>query len=156
MRDHIFQGTDRAREGLESQQSERDIHWSASRSSLINERKIRNFGTSHPVNAMLNYAYAVLLTKMKIQAIADGYDPMIGILHDQRHKEKDLTPSFALDLMEPRLPVVDRVLLKLIAEETFSGADFDIQSNGVCRVNPELAKLISASAMTDLSLKVPS
>jgi len=114
-----------------------------SRSSLSNERKIRNFGASHPVNAMLNYAYAVLLTKMKIQAIADGYDPMIGILHDQRHKEKDLTPSFALDLMEPHRPVVDRVVLKLIADETFSGADFDIQSNGVCRVNPELVRYLT-------------
>ena len=92
---------------------------------------------------MLNYAYEVLLTKMKIQAIADGYDPMIGILHDQRHKEKDLTPSFALDLMEPHRPVVDRVVLKLIADETFSGADFDIQSNGVCRVNPELVRYLT-------------
>lgn len=111
-----------------------------SRSSLSNERKIRNFRASHPVNAMLNYAYAVLLTKMKIQAIADGYDPMIGILHDQRHDKKDNTPSFALDLMEPHRPEVDRVILKLIAEMTFSGADFDLQSDGVVRLNPELIR----------------
>ena len=65
---------------------------------------------------------------------------MLGVLHDQRHKDKDLTPSFALDLMEPHRPVVDRVPLKLIADETFSGADFDIQSNGVCRVSPEIVR----------------
>jgi len=114
-----------------------------SRSSIITGVKRKNWKAAHPINAMLNYAYAALLTKTKIQAICDGYDPMIGILHDQRHKEKDLTPSFALDLMEPQRPVVDRVILKLIAEETFSGADFDIQSNGVCRLNPELARTLA-------------
>lgn len=114
-----------------------------SRSSIITGVKPKNWNASHPINAMLNYGYAVLLTKMKIQAICDGYDPMIGILHDQRHREKDLTPSFALDLMEPHRPVVDRVVLKLIAEETFSGADFDIQSNGVCRLNPGLARRLA-------------
>ncbi|WP_373088739.1 CRISPR-associated endonuclease Cas1 [Sneathiella sp.] len=111
-----------------------------SRSSILTGVNPKNKNASHPINAMLNYAYAALLTKAKIQAICDGYDPMIGILHDQRHKEKDLTPSFALDLMEPQRPVVDRVILKLIAEQTFSGSDFDIQSNGVCRLNPALAR----------------
>jgi len=89
---------------------------------------------------MLNYAYAVLLTKMKIQAIADGYDPMIGILHDQRHDKKDNTPSFALDLMEPHRPEVDRIVLRVIEDTTFCGADFDLQSDGVVRVNPELLR----------------
>jgi len=70
--------------------------------------------------------------------LRDGYDPMLGILHDQRHKDKDRTPSFALDLMEPLRPVVDRAVLKLISNETFSGADFQLQSDGVCRLNPEL------------------
>lgn len=118
-----------------------------SRSSILTGVNPKNKNASHPINAMLNYAYAALLTRTKIQAICDGYDPMIGILHDQRHKEKDLTPSFALDLMEPQRPVVDRVILKLIAEETFSGADFDIQSNGVCRLNPELARTLALSTM---------
>ena len=44
---------------------------------------------------------------------------MIGVMHDQREKHKDNTPSFALDLVEPMRPVVDRLILKLIAEETF-------------------------------------
>jgi len=113
-----------------------------SRSSILTGVNPKNKNASHPINAMLNYAYAALLTRTKIQVICDGYDPMIGILHDQRHKEKDLTPSFALDLMEPKRPVVDRVILKLIADETFCGADFDIQSNGVCRLNPELARTL--------------
>lgn len=110
-----------------------------SRSSVNTGNKMLNRNADHPINAMLNYAYAALMTKMKIQAIAEGYDPMIGVLHDQRRREKEITPSFALDLMEPHRPVVDRVILKLIAEETFSGADFDLQSDGVVRVSPGLA-----------------
>lgn len=118
-----------------------------SRSSIITGVKPKNWNAAHPINAMLNYAYAALLTKMKIQAICDGYDPIIGILHDQRHKEKDVTASFALDLMEPHRPVVDRGILKLIREETFSGADFDLQSDGVVRVGPGLVtKVISTFA----------
>lgn len=97
--------------------------WKAfnARSSVLSGKKWKNWRAANPINAMLNYVYAVPLTEMRIKAIADGYDPMLGILHDQRHKEKDRTPSFELDLMEPMRPVVDRVVLKLISEETFSG-----------------------------------
>ena len=67
---------------------------------------------------------------------------MIGVMHDQREKHKDNTPSFALDLVEPMRPVVDRLILKLITEETFSGADFDLQSDEVVRINPEFCRLL--------------
>ncbi len=77
-------------------------------------------------------------------AFTEGYDPLIGVLHDQKGDyRKDNTPSFALDLMEPLRPVVDRAVLKLIAEETFSWADFQLQSDGVCRLNPELARQVA-------------
>lgn len=51
------------------------------RSSMANGAKPQNRAASHPINAMLNYAYAVKLAQMQIQAIADGYDPTIGIMH---------------------------------------------------------------------------
>jgi CRISP-associated protein Cas1 len=71
---------------------------------------------------------------------------MIGVLHDQRHYGKERTPSFALDLMEPLRPVVDRVILLLATEEMFSGADFQLQRDGRCRLNPELARRIAGLA----------
>lgn len=43
----------------------------------------RNFKGTHPVNAMLNYAYAILTARTQVQLIADGYDPTIGIMHDR-------------------------------------------------------------------------
>jgi CRISPR-associated protein Cas1 len=116
------------------------------RSSVLTGVKHRNRRASNPINAMLNYAYAVLMTDMRIKALAEGYDPMIGVLHNQRHYAKERTPSFALDLMEPLRPVVDRAVLRLVKEETFSGADFVLQSDGVCRLNPELVRAVAASA----------
>jgi CRISPR-associated protein Cas1 len=122
-----------------------------SRISLNSGKKWKNRNASHPINAMLNYAYAMLLAEMRIKAISDGYDPMLGILHDQRHYEKERTPSFALDLMEPLRPMVDRAVLKLVREETFTGADFVLQSDGVCRLNPNLATLVSAQVSRRLT-----
>jgi CRISPR-associated protein Cas1 len=113
------------------------------RSSVLSGAKWKNWRASNPINAMLNYAYAVLMTEMRIKAIADGYDPMFGIMHDQRERKKQYTPSFALDLMEPLRPVVDRAVLKLVAEETFSGADFLLRGDGVCSLNPQLARNIA-------------
>lgn len=109
-----------------------------------NDKKWRNRNATHPVNAMLNYAYAVLLTEMRIKAISDGFDPTVGLLHDQREKKKVTAPSFALDLMEPLRPVVDRVVLELVAHETFVGSDFQLQSDGVCRLNPDLARHVAS------------
>jgi len=93
-----------------------------------------------------------LMAEMRIGAIKDGYDPTIGILHDQREVKKELTPSFALDLMEPLRPVVDRAVLKLVREETFTGADFVLQSDGVCRLNPELARHVAGACQTRVTL----
>jgi CRISPR-associated protein Cas1 len=91
---------------------------------------------------MLNYAYGVLLARKQIQVIADGYDPNIGILHDRKNSP-DARPAFVLDQMEPMRPVADRAVLQLLASETFSGADFSIQHDGNCRLNPELARRVA-------------
>lgn len=37
-----------------------------------------NRGATHPVNAMLNYAYAVLIARTQIRLVADGFDPTLG------------------------------------------------------------------------------
>lgn len=102
-----------------------------------------NIFATHPINAMLNYVYTVLLGQMQLKAIADGFDPMTGVVHTRRRSSYGPPrPGFAIDIMEPMRPKVDRMILKLVAEETFSGADFDLQTDGVVRINPELVKSI--------------
>lgn len=122
-----------------------------SRSSLYGGSKMENVFATHPVNAMLNYAYTVLLGQMQLKAIVDGYDPMVGIIHTRkRSRFGPMRPSFALDIMEPMRPVLDRAVLKLVREETFSGADFLLQSDGVCRLNWELARRVAQSSAVAL------
>jgi CRISPR-associated protein Cas1 len=112
------------------------------RSSLANGVTAQNRAASHPVNAMLNYAYTVILAHVQLQAIADGYDPTVGIMHSGRHGKQ----AFALDLIEPERPVVDRVILDIVRKQRLHSADFIIRKDGVCRLTPQLARLIAAKS----------
>ena len=64
-----------------------------------------NRHASHPANARLNYAYAVLQSQTQIRAVASGYDPALGIMHF----DQDYAPAFVFDLMKRR----DRLLIEL-------------------------------------------
>ena len=94
---------------------------------------------SHPVNAILNYAYAVLQSQVQIKAVVDGYDPMLGIMH----YERDGSPAFVFDMMEPERPKVDRAVLVFLKSEALHPADFTIREDGVVRLNPELARRVA-------------
>jgi CRISPR-associated protein Cas1 len=107
----------------------------------------QNRNATHPVNAMLNYAYAVLESQVKMQIIADGYDPTIGFLHTYNVDR----PALVFDFMEPLRPLVDRAVLKLAQSHTFHAADFTIRSDGVCRLNPEMARHVVTSVTEALS-----
>jgi CRISPR-associated endonuclease Cas1 len=46
--------------------------------SAVRHGEAANVRASHPLNAMLNYAYAVLQSHVQIDAVAAGYDPTLG------------------------------------------------------------------------------
>ncbi|MEO6945845.1 MAG: CRISPR-associated endonuclease Cas1, partial [Nitrobacter sp.] len=81
------------------------------------------------------------------EIVAHGYDPMIGFLHSY---DKDRA-ALVFDLMEPLRPVVDRTVLDLALNRKFESADFTIRKDGVCRLNPELARHIVQSFELRLS-----
>ena len=108
------------------------------RTSLFHLAGSRN--AAHPINAILNYAYAVLQSKIQINAIAEGYDPTIGIMHEGNNG----SAAFIFDLMEPERAPTDRKILEFIKGHVFDPADFIIRSDGVCRLNPEMARSIAA------------
>ncbi len=126
------------------------------RQSMATGKKGKNYGASHPVNAMVNYAYAVLESQVRMQVIAQGLDPQTGFLHAGRRGQ----PSLVLDLMEPLRPVVDAAILRFAIGETFSGADFTLRPDGVCRLNPQLARRVAqiaaeaATASKDVGLSI--
>jgi len=98
-----------------------------------------NRNATHPVNAILNYAYAVLQSRIQIDAVAEGYDPAIGIMHEKRAGSS----AFIFDLMVPERPAVYRKVLEFIKGHVFDPADLVIRSDGVCRLNPEMARCLA-------------
>ena len=83
-------------------------HFIGQRSSPYHLAGNRN--AAHPVNAILNYAYAALESETRIKAISDGFDPTIGIMHEG----SDGSSKFICDLMEPERPRVDRAVLDFV------------------------------------------
>jgi CRISPR-associated endonuclease Cas1 len=89
---------------------------------------------TNPVNALLNYMYALLESESRLALLAAGLDPTLGVLHaDQRNRD-----SFALDAMEPIRPCVDAFVLDLLEERVLTSRDFVELPNGVCRVRAPL------------------
>ena len=109
------------------------------RSSVAAGVKPENRSASHPVNALLNYAYAVKVAHMQVQSVADGYDPTFGIMHNGRRGK----PALVLDMIEPERPLVDGVILSLVRDRSFTAADFMIRKDGVCRLSPQLARMVA-------------
>jgi CRISPR-associated endonuclease Cas1 len=128
--------------------SRRPVHesWHAysGRASLANGGRKENRNASHPVNAILNYAYAVKLSQLQMQTIADGYDPTIGIMHVSEPGK----PAFLLDLIEPERPKVDAEVLRLIRQQPLASADFIIRPNGSCRLSPQFARTVATLILT--------
>jgi CRISPR-associated endonuclease Cas1 len=89
---------------------------------------------TNPINALLNYVYALLESESRLALLAAGLDPTLGVLHaDQRNRD-----SFALDAMEPIRPAVDAFVLDLLEERVLTSRDFVELPNGVCRVRAPL------------------
>jgi CRISPR-associated endonuclease Cas1 len=93
----------------------------------------------HPINAMLNYGYGVLKGAIQGEIIAAGLNPTIGIMHGGSDNKVPL----AYDLMEPLRPVVDRKILDFALGHSFTSADFTINRNGGCRLNPQMARVVA-------------
>lgn len=112
------------------------------RQSLVTGKKGKNRDASHPLNAMLNYAYAVLEAHVRLEVLARGYDPRLGFLHSGYRG----APALVHDLMEPLRPVLDAAILRFALAETFTGADFMLRPDGVCRLNQQLARRVAQIA----------
>jgi CRISPR-associated endonuclease Cas1 len=113
-------------------------HWTifGTRSSPVSGAT-RNAG--NPINALLNYLYAILETEVRLAVLTMGLDPGMGILHaDQKSRN-----SFVFDVIEPLRPVVDGYLLTLLEERTFTGREFFETRQGVVRLMPPLPQALA-------------
>jgi len=99
-----------------------------------------NRNATHPMNAILNYSYAILQSMVSIECVRAGLDPTAGILHTRRPRR----PALVFDLMEPLRPLMDAKVIQLLESHVFSRADFPIGSDGVVRLHSQLARVIAA------------
>lgn len=118
----------------------------------------------HPVQAMLNYGYAVIESLIRIETAKVGLDMTVGFLHQSRYER----PALIMDLIEPIRASVDRVVLELIRTNSFSPEDFTIGPEGVVRLHPQLGRALVkrigtpksiqtliSSFLTQIGFKVP-
>ncbi len=66
-----------------------------------------------PINAALNYGYAILLSMVNREIVSRGYLTQRGICHRNEYNQFNL----ACDLMEPFRPVVDRLVYDFLGSE---------------------------------------
>jgi hypothetical protein len=69
---------------------------------------------ANPLNAMLNYLYALLESEARLVVAALGLDPGLGVMH----MDMPTRDSLACDVMEAVRPMVDAYLLKWVSRET--------------------------------------
>ena len=93
-----------------------------------------NRGAERPLNALLNYAYALLESEAVLACAAVGLDPGLGVVHQDARGRA----SFALDLMEPARPLVDQLILELVSSRTFKASEFLEDGKGHCRLRAPL------------------
>ncbi|KPA15368.1 CRISPR-associated protein Cas1, partial [Candidatus Magnetomorum sp. HK-1] len=65
-----------------------------------------------PFNALLNYGYGILYSRMERACILSGLDPFIGFLHTDNYGKK----SFVFDIIEIFRIYVDEIVLKLFSK----------------------------------------
>jgi CRISPR-associated protein Cas1 len=61
------------------------------------------------------------------------------------HEGRDRSSKSIFDLMEPERPRVDRAVLDFMKGHVFDPADFVIRNDGVCRLNPAMARMVVAT-----------
>jgi CRISPR-associated protein Cas1 len=79
------------------------------------------------VNALMSFAYSLLMTEILGQLEASGLDPYFGFMHSTAYGK----PALALDMMEHFRPVMDVMIRNLLSSKRLAKTDFVIQSEGV-------------------------
>ncbi len=121
-------------------------HWQvfSARTSPLHRAGRTPRTAASPVNALLNYGYALAEAEARLAAQAVGLDPGLGVIHtDQRNRD-----SLALDLLEPLRPIVERHVLQLLAACHFRADHFHEIRQGACRLLPPLTHELAGQLPT--------
>ncbi len=110
-------------------------------SMLIPEKYAFNGRSSRPAldpfNAVLNYSYGVLYSKIEKALLISGLDPYIGLLHKDNYNKK----SLVFDFIEPYRIYCDEPIFYLFSRHKLSPEGFVNSGKGVL-LNEECKKQI--------------
>ncbi len=107
------------------------------------ETKAGPKNASHPINAMLNYAYVVEAGRLARALAARGLHLSIGFLH----KPKRGRNSLVWDAIEPLRPAIDARVFEFVAAHEFGRADFPQAGLNVYRLSRDVTQLMLHSVM---------
>lgn len=86
-----------------------------------------------PVNALLSFAYALLVKDLTVTLHSIGLDPYLGFLHRPRFGR----PALSLDMAEEFRPLIaESIVLQLLNNGEVKDRDFLIRAGG-CQLQPE-------------------
>jgi CRISP-associated protein Cas1 len=103
-----------------------------------------------PVNAMLSFAYAMLVRELTATLSAVGFDPYRGFYHQPRYGR----PALALDLMEPFRPILaDSAVITAVNNGEIKPGDF-IWAGRACALSPAGRKKMIAAFERRLATEI--
>jgi hypothetical protein len=114
-----------------SDQARLPVHWPTfeTRRSVLSSAN-GNRRAERPLNAMLNYLFALAGAEATLACWVLGLDPGLAIIHADTARRA----SLALDLIEPIRPAVEDHLLALIAGRSFRRSDFSERADGTIKI----------------------
>ncbi len=98
---------------------------------------------SHPINAMLNYAYVVEAGRLARALAARGLILPLGFLH----KPKRGRNSLVWDAIEPLRPRIDASVFAFVAEHEFGRSDFPQAGLNVFRLSRDVTSALLGEVM---------
>lgn len=92
-----------------------------------------------PINALLSFVYALILTEITGALESVGLDPQLGFLHGMRPGRA----SLALDLLEEFRPsVADRFVVRLVNRRQIGEKHFVSTAGGACYLSDDGRRLV--------------
>lgn len=102
-----------------------------------------------PFNAVLNYCYGVLYSRVEKACIIAGLDPFVGFMHTDNYNKK----SLVFDLIEPFRVFADQVAVYFFTGKTAKPAFFDSRPQS-CTLNDTGKPLVIDALNRHLEEKV--
>lgn len=94
-----------------------------------------------PVNALLSYAYSLLVKDFTVTLLAVGFDPYLGFYHQPKWGK----PALALDMMEEFRPIIaDSVVITVINNGEVTRDDFVVGPGGTVLTEAGRRRFIAA------------